>query len=122
MKVYWLFNDQNALQVQAFLKFLTNKIKLPSYEETTKWLDEENKRTLEKKITKNRSSENIEEYFNDITSYAGLKNIPNVLFKIFKKNEQSYVENFFNLRRLFFEILDDENYICYFKCCKKLKI
>lgn len=104
-----------SFQVQAFLKILKDIIKLPNKENMLLWLEKENQRKLEQKIPNNRYyhlSANIVEYFDDICEYADLKKIPPVLFKIFRVNEKTYADNFFNLRRLYFEIIDDENYAC----------
>ncbi|KAK7584092.1 hypothetical protein V9T40_005055 [Parthenolecanium corni] len=101
------------LQVQAFLKIFTKKISLPSKAEMLEWLKNENDRQKRNNIPKNRYyhlSANIVEYFEDLTTFARLKNIPPVLFKIFRQNERTYTENFYELRRWNFEILDDYNY------------
>lgn len=77
------------------------------------WLKNENDRQKRNNIPKNRYyhlSANIVEYFEDLTTFARLKNIPPVLFKIFRQNERTYTENFYELRRWNFEILDDYNY------------
>lgn len=83
-----------------------------------KWLNSEDKRKKQLKTPKNHYyhlSVGIEEYFKDISAYAKLKNIPPVLFKIFRQNERTYTENFYELRHLYFTILDDHNYIATLK-------
>lgn len=82
------------------------------------WLNSEDERKKQLEIPKNHYyhlSVGIEECFEDISAYAKLKNIPPVLFKIFNQNEQTYTENFYELRRLYFTILDDHNYIATLK-------
>lgn len=77
------------------------------------WLSNENERQKREHIPRNRYyhlSAKIVEYFEDITTFAHLQNIPPVLFKIFRQNERTYTENFYELRRWSFEILDDYNY------------
>lgn len=100
-------------QVQAFLKIFTKEISLPSKEEMMSWIKNENERQRRENIPTNRYyhlSANIVEYFEDLTAYAQLSNIPPVLFKIFRQNERTYTENFYQLRRWNFQILDDHNY------------
>ncbi|XP_065213291.1 uncharacterized protein LOC135840595 [Planococcus citri] len=102
------------LQVQAFLKFTKGIIKLPPKDVMLKCL-EKIERKHEQRIPKNRYyhlSSNIVEYFDDICEYADLPKISPVLFKIFRVNERTYTDNFFNLRRLYFTIIDNDNYTC----------
>lgn len=57
----------------------------------------------------------MKDYFEDITKEAQLQNIPPVLFKIFNQNEDEYTKNYYNHRRLHFEIRDEHNYHAYLK-------
>ncbi len=100
------------------MKIITGQISLPSKAEMFKWLDAENERKKRFNIPPNQYyhlSADIIPYFRDLTKFAKLTNIPPVLFKIFRKNEQTYLENFYDLRRWRFKIIDDNNYKCTLK-------
>ncbi len=77
------------------------------------WLKEEDERKKLLNIPSNQYYDLLKEqreYFNDITQFAKLPNIPPVLLEMFRFNCETYEENVCEAKRWRYTIIDENNF------------
>ncbi len=53
----------------------------------------------------------IEPYFEDLAQFGNIESLPPVLFKIYNINKETYKNDYLNLKKQIFEILDNEQFL-----------